>query len=68
MGLNFALRGGMEHANLTIDQFSLVNEEEKKVLICREKSSKDYIGTLKDIGSDVKEALKNVNFQERSPC
>ena len=59
----------MEHANLTVDQFSLAKEGEKKVLIYREKSSKNHTGTLKDIGSEVKEvkALENLNCQERSP-
>ena len=46
-GIHFGIRGGSEHHNLTIDQFSLVTYEGSECLVYREKVNKTYQGGLK---------------------
>lgn len=46
-GLHFGIRGGTEHHNLTMDQFSVEMVNDSECLVYREKSNKTYQGGLK---------------------
>lgn len=46
-GIHFGIRGGAEHHNLTIDQFSLEMVNGSQCLVYREKANKTFQGDLK---------------------
>ena len=56
-GVHFALWGGEEHAELTIDQFEISTRIENRCLIHREKQSKTFKGGLKDLQQKPKEVI-----------
>ena len=62
-GIHFALRGGSEHTELTIDQFEATERNGKRCLIYSEKFSKTFSGGLRDMRKSPK---KVVHFENVS--
>lgn len=54
LGLNFAIRGGSEHINLTTDNFTLVDNENEKYLQYNESTSKTNQGGIKHMKKNSK--------------
>lgn len=67
-GIHFALRGGEEHCSLTMDQFHTEYRDGKKCLIYTEKSSKTYVGGLKNIRNTPKQVVHYANDDNKQRC
>ena len=65
-GLHFGIRGGTEHHNLTIDQFSIEVVNDSECLVYREKANKTYQGGLKQrkLNPKMKTYFKNENIPD----
>ena len=70
VGINFALRGSSEHANLTVNNFSLKIIDNQRCLIYKESQSKCNQGGLKDVRHKIKEvtAVEKYNKSRKMCC
>ncbi|XP_046578507.1 uncharacterized protein LOC124286206 [Haliotis rubra] len=67
IGLNFALRSGDEHRNLTVDQFEIDKDDTGEFLLYSEKTSKCYQRGLKDFGVPPK-CVRAYASDDRNKC
>ena len=68
IGVHFALRGGEEHVQLTLDNFSTHIIDGKKVLKYNELVSKTYAGGIKDVKRKPKEVIAFANEANPRKC
>jgi len=67
-GLHFALRGGEEHANLSIEQFSIQDRNGKRCIVYKETVSKTSAGGLRTTRIRPKEVVHFENETNPERC
>lgn len=67
-GLHFALRGGQEHSQLSIDQFRLEDRDGKRCLVYKEMATKTNAGGLSDTRYKPKEVIQFPNETNPARC
>lgn len=67
-GLHFALRGGQEHSQLSIDQFRLEDRNGKMCLTYKETATKTNAGGLSDTRYEPKEVIQFPNETNPARC
>ena len=68
IGLHFALRGGQEHKQLTVDNFELIHKDGKNALKYKETFSKTYHGGIAHLKRAPKEVIAFENVEKPDRC